>query len=351
MANLSTQNIGANYKGILNLGSTINTPLSTTLQNITDGDGNTSPLQLATNRIALGSGTISGTSLLNFPDAGTTAAYGIQFGSGTSNLYRSASGVIKTDGELNATTFRSASGVFSSNTLYDSNSAGLFLGYAGGGGGLKLLPNSGTTTFAEVRTTGEFALTPPTLTGSSATSALSITQTYNTTGNPSLIFANVTNTASGASSNLMDLQVGGVSMFKVDKSGIVNFRSHLQPSVSNACDLGGVGARFKDCYFGVVDGRRTLNNASIHTDILYIGRGASGQTANIYEARDYSQNILWSVSSSGVNTSSQYRLSSLNTAPSSASDTGTLGEIRVDANYIYICTATNTWKRVAIATW
>ena len=47
----------------------------------------------------------------------------------------------------------------------------------------------------------------------------------------------------------------------------------------------------------------------------------------------------------------QYKLSALNTAPATASSTGTLGEIRIDANYIYICTATNTWKRVAIATW
>jgi hypothetical protein len=47
----------------------------------------------------------------------------------------------------------------------------------------------------------------------------------------------------------------------------------------------------------------------------------------------------------------QFKLWGLNTAPASASATGTLGEIRIDANYIYICTATNTWKRVAIATW
>lgn len=39
------------------------------------------------------------------------------------------------------------------------------------------------------------------------------------------------------------------------------------------------------------------------------------------------------------------------TAPANASDTGTAGEIRWDSNYIYVCTATNTWKRVAIATW
>jgi hypothetical protein len=37
--------------------------------------------------------------------------------------------------------------------------------------------------------------------------------------------------------------------------------------------------------------------------------------------------------------------------PSSASDTGVVGEIAWDSDYIYICTATNTWKRVAISTW
>jgi len=38
-------------------------------------------------------------------------------------------------------------------------------------------------------------------------------------------------------------------------------------------------------------------------------------------------------------------------APATASSTGTAGEIRYDSSYIYICTAANTWKRVAIATW
>lgn len=38
-------------------------------------------------------------------------------------------------------------------------------------------------------------------------------------------------------------------------------------------------------------------------------------------------------------------------APASASDTGTQGEIRLGTSYIYVCTATDTWKRVAISTW
>jgi hypothetical protein len=37
--------------------------------------------------------------------------------------------------------------------------------------------------------------------------------------------------------------------------------------------------------------------------------------------------------------------------PASATASGNQGEICWDANYIYVCTATNTWKRVAIATW
>ena len=39
------------------------------------------------------------------------------------------------------------------------------------------------------------------------------------------------------------------------------------------------------------------------------------------------------------------------TPPSSATSTGTAGEIRWDSNYIYICVATNTWKRVALSSW
>ena len=37
--------------------------------------------------------------------------------------------------------------------------------------------------------------------------------------------------------------------------------------------------------------------------------------------------------------------------PASASDTGTAGEICWDSSYIYVCTATDTWKRAALSTW
>lgn len=53
----------------------------------------------------------------------------------------------------------------------------------------------------------------------------------------------------------------------------------------------------------------------------------------------------------GIASWPQFKLTALNTAPASATATGTLGEIRITATYIYICTATNVWVRAALASW
>ena len=66
-------------------------------------------------------------------------------------------------------------------------------------------------------------ITPETLTGSAATSSLSIAQTWNTSGTPTAIDLNVTDTASNASSLLMNLRVGGTSRFSVTKAGRATF--------------------------------------------------------------------------------------------------------------------------------
>lgn len=37
--------------------------------------------------------------------------------------------------------------------------------------------------------------------------------------------------------------------------------------------------------------------------------------------------------------------------PPSATGTGVAGQICWDANYVYVCVATNTWKRSALSSW
>lgn len=44
-------------------------------------------------------------------------------------------------------------------------------------------------------------------------------------------------------------------------------------------------------------------------------------------------------------------LNIVSSAPTSPTSTGSTGDIVWDSDYIYICTATNTWKRLSIATW
>ena len=116
---------------------------------------------------------------------------------------------------------------------------------------------------------------------------------------------------------------------------------------------------------------RDLTNTAKRIDIGYAA-GINGGYISVQEAgvdwRPLFINPISSIAASviigkttddGVNKlqvvgnvlASQFRLSALNTAPATAASAGTLGEIRIDADYIYVCTATNTWKRVAIATW
>jgi hypothetical protein len=37
--------------------------------------------------------------------------------------------------------------------------------------------------------------------------------------------------------------------------------------------------------------------------------------------------------------------------PASSSSTGAAGQVACDGDYFYICTAVNTWKRIALSTW
>jgi hypothetical protein len=73
-------------------------------------------------------------------------------------------------------------------------------------------------------------------------------------------------------------------------------------------------------------------------NINNINRFGVGGTGNI----SYSNLI--------VNSGSNLRLAG-SVTPASSTATGTRGDIQWDADYIYVCTATNTWKRAALSTW
>lgn len=87
---------------------------------------------------------------------------------------------------------------------------------ASGGAGL------GANTFTALQTitqasanAGILASTGYSVTGSNSTNTVDLAGTWNTSGTPTGIKLNITNTASNAASPLMDLQTGGASTFKI----------------------------------------------------------------------------------------------------------------------------------------
>ena len=89
------------------------------------------------------------------------------------------------------------------------------------------------------RVSGTTTITPATLTGATATSALDIAQTWNTTGTPIALKVNITDTASNALSDLISLQVGGTPRFRILKSGF--FALNGSGEISGSTVIGGTG--------------------------------------------------------------------------------------------------------------
>jgi hypothetical protein len=131
-----------------------------------------------------------------------------------------------------------------------------------------------------VANTAFLAATGYSLTGNNAQSALDIAGTWNTTGTPTALKVNVTDTASNAASLLADLQIGGTSKFKVDKSG----------TATSTTWYAGLGAASTPSYAFTSEtntGIYRLNTgivtvSSQGTNVVNIGKNLAGNNVAIY---------------------------------------------------------------------
>ena len=89
-----------------------------------------------------------------------------------------------------------------------------------------------------------------------------------------------------------------------------------------------------------------------HVEGLYNIVDTSGNLIHIIGNGSYgSRSNAFTVDVNGKIACSTLSVFGLNTAPASATDTGTLGEIRITSGYVYVCVGTNTWVRSALTTW
>lgn len=103
---------------------------------------------------------------------------------------------------------------------------------------------------------------------------------------------------------------------------------------------------------GTVANVSTLIRSTRATSRPLVVQGATSQSANLQEWWNSVGAVVASISPGGVLTitGNTLRVTTSRT-PASATAAGNAGDICWDSNYLYICTATNTWRRVAHATW
>lgn len=80
------------------------------------------------------------------------------------------------------------------------------------------------------------------------------------------------------------------------------------------------------------------------------GTGATLRDAFISVNNNFSNVSLVGFSAPNVVVTNKLGISSTN-VPTLATSTGTAGQITWDSNYIYVCVATDTWKRANLTTW
>jgi hypothetical protein len=141
---------------------------------------------------------------------------------------------------------------------------------------------------------------------------------------------------------------------------------------------------FKKCKMAKINNTATYATATPTNNTLLLGSESSGGATKNYKVSELSSFLnlnptlstlavtgnasiggtltlgSTSISTSGITTgtilstgtvAASFLATDPSGAPVSSSAAGILGSIVADANYIYVCTATDTWKRVAISTW
>lgn len=144
-------------------------------------------------------------------------------------------------------------------------------------------------------------------------------QTWNNAGTVfTASVIDVTDTASASGSSFVDYKVGGVSKLRFGKGGeIVRNGGSILDSAGN---LYGTALYFP----GAASGIRQISSA-----LLEVNNGTPGNVGTLI---------------------TKLRLET-DAPPTDATDPGTTGQIRYDADFIYLCVATDTWVRSPLSTW
>jgi len=196
------------------------------------------------------------------------------------------------------------------------------------------------------------------VTGANTTPLLDLSGTWNTTGVARGLKLNITDTASNAASLLADLGIGSRTQYAFTKSRQF-WIYNSSPTTQDASNYERGFLRWNSNTLEIgteAGGTGTARNLKIAgAAFTQIDCGSSGQVlisnnGGSKLAVTGTRVVIQNNTALDISSGSWIRISAF-TTPTSSTATGTQGDLQFDANYIYVCTATNTWKRAALSTW
>ncbi len=168
----------------------------------------------------------------------------------------------------------------------------------------------------------------------------------------------------GANDKTIDLNYGHLSRVFIDGTGndninfAIGYFSSLNGGNDNATIEDYYGYTSQDFTTGAMEITDSyssfasfgLTNSSLTVN-EYIGFYHTSDQPTLATENYFMKNVVdMPLDTVGSIISKDYSIKALNTAPSSSSDTGTTGEIRFTTDAIYLCVATDTWKKADIGT-
>ena len=292
----------------------------------------------------------SGAALTNLPGANVTgtvanAAYATAAGTATSATTATTAGTVTTGAQPNITSVGTLTGLSTSGTIaaVGNISGSYFIG-----NGSALTGIVATTTYNDANV----AAFLPTYTGAMTAMTGAVTTTGNVTGayvkgNGSQLSGTVTSIVAGSGISVSG-STGAVTITNTgagSSTSISNGTSNVSiPTADGAIGLYANGGSTNGCQI-VMNSNGVLaisTKSGANVNINTTGQTVIGDV----EVQDLS--ATGTIVSLGVS-GSQPPFFGAQLARTGTS-TGAAGAICWDSNYIYVCTATNTWKRVALST-
>lgn len=147
------------------------------------------------------------------------------------------------------------------------------------------------------------------------------------------------------------LVLGGVKFFQEFARAIRQLQAGTFGSGANEAASATFNAR---ALFGY-DGADAVVQGAISKGIRFLVNSASFGDAGAEAMRiDENENVLIGTTTAGASklvvADDSVQINTAKT-PATAADTGTTGQVAWDSSYVYVCVATDTWKRAAISTW